>query len=221
MKKVIQAASKYLFAGFSMAVLALLMSLTYSALARIFPDSLINRIWGLVMFDIAAMAWAIAFVFQSETTSQYATAAIGFVVGFIGTLGMVAAEVILSSGMVQAQDIGQWMVYGFIIVTALHAGLTYAHHATGSEIHGQIEIGIARGEIITEARKTATAQLDENKRELSRTITQDILSQVKRDLGLIEADPQMPFLPKEATTALPAPLAKDEPKSADYPFRPE
>lgn len=237
MKKVIQSASKYIFAAFCIAVLGLLMSLTYSGLTRIFPDSLINRIWGLVMFDIAAMAWAISFTFNSETTNQYAIAAVGFVVSFVGTSGIVAAEVMLSSGAVQTNDINQWMVYGFIIVTTLHAALTYAHHATGAEMHQQIEIGIARGEIVTEARKKATQQLDESKTELAHTITADIVSQVKRDLGLIEADPNMPFLPKELTAPLPRPIEatpkpeneplyhpvalnkKDKPESAQPPFQ--
>ena len=197
MKKVLQAASKYIFAAFGVAVLALLMSLTYSALARIFPDSLINRMWGLVMFDIAAMCWAVAFVFASETTGQYATAAIGFVVGFIGTLGMVAAEVALSSGVIETGDISQWMVYGFIVVTALHAALLYAHHATAADIHEKINVGIARGEIVTTAIQQATRELDESKAQLAVTIHNDIVSQVKRDLGLMEADPEMPFLPKD------------------------
>lgn len=197
MKKVLQAASKYIFAAFGVAVLALLMSLTYSALARIFPDSLVNRMWGLVMFDIAAMCWALSFVFGSESTGQYATAAIGFVVAFIGTLGMVAAEVILSSGQTEAGDIGKWMTYGFIIVTALHAALLYAHHATAPDIHEKINIGIARGEIVTTAIQQATRELDESKAELAVTIHRDIVSQAKRDLGLIEADPKMPLLPKD------------------------
>lgn len=197
MKKVLQAASKYIFAAFSVAVLALLMSLTYSALARIFPDSLVNRMWGLVMFDIAAMCWALSFVFGSESTGQYATAAIGFIVGFVGTLGMVAAEVVLSSGQIEAGDIGKWMTYGFIVVTALHAALLYAHHATAPDIHEKINVGIARGEIVTEAIQQATKQLDEQKAELAYSIHNDIVSQVKRDLGLIEADPKMPIIPAE------------------------
>jgi hypothetical protein len=138
MKKVLQNASKYIVGAFGIAVLALLMSLTYSALARIFPDSLTNRMWGLVMFDIAAMCWALAFVFTSESTGQYASAGIGFIVGFVGTLGMVAAEVALSSNYVESGEIGEWMVYGFIIVTALHAALLYAHHATAPDNHEKI-----------------------------------------------------------------------------------
>lgn len=221
MKKVFQTASKYLFGAFGIAVLALLMSLTYSALARIFPDSLVNRAWGLVMFDIAAIAWALAFVFDSESTGQYATAALGFVVAFVGTLGMVAAEVILSSGQIEAGDIGRWMVYGFIVVTALHAGLLYAHHATAPEIHERINVGIARGEIVSEAIAQATKQLDEQKAELAHTIHNDIVSQVKRDLGLIPADPQMPILPARRTyqqTVMPILDTQDKPDAAHDPF---
>jgi len=215
MKKVLQTASKYIFGAFGVAVLALLMSLTYSALARIFPDSLVNRAWGLVMFDIAAMAWALAFVFGSESTGQYATAALGFVTGFFGTLGMVAAEVVLSSGQVESGDIGKWMVYGFIIVTALHAALLYAHHATAPNIQEKINIGIARGEITTEAINQATRQLDEEKAQLAHTIHNDIVSQVKRDLGLIPADPLMPILPDEARYQSVTPRVEEAPKTGN------
>ena len=225
MKKVLQTASKYIFAAFGIAVLALLMSLTYSALARIFPDSLVNRMWGLVMFDIAAMCWALSFVFGCESTGQYATSAIGFIVGFVGTLGMVAAEVALSSGMIETGDIGKWMVYGFIIVTAMHAGLLYAHHATAPDIHEKINVGIARGEIVTEAINKATSQLDESKAELAHTITADIVSQVKRDLGLIPADPQMPIIPadpkrKYQQTSFVPDVLEEQPKPG-APFRDE
>jgi apolipoprotein N-acyltransferase len=211
MKKVLQTASKYIFAAFGVAVLALLMSLTYSALARIFPDSLTNRMWGLVMFDIAAMCWALSFVFGSESTGQYATSAIGFIVAFVGTLGMVGAEVMLSSGQIVSDDIGKWMVYGFIIVTALHAALLYAHHATAPDIHEKINVGIARGEIVTTAIQQATRELDESKAELAVTIHRDIVSQVKRDLGLSPAEGTV-FKPRKyQQTTIPA-ILDDKPE---------
>lgn len=225
MKKVIGKASGYIFAAFGVAVLGLLMTLTYQALQRIFPTSFSNQIWGLVLFDIAALCWAIAFVFKSETTTQYAVAAIGFIVGFLGTLGMVAAEVMLSGQRLVETDaarIGQWIVYGFIGTTALHAALLYAHHAGGAEIHGQIEVGIARGEIVTEARKQATRALDEGKAELAHVLTQDIVAQVKRDLGLTPVT-GTPFEPKKAETPAltlptPTPQPQDEPQAAKVPF---
>jgi hypothetical protein len=187
MKKVLGTMSKFVGGIFSLAVLALLMSLTYGALQRIFPGNFTNQMWGLVMFDIAAMCWALIFVFQSKSTAQYAAAGTGFLVGFVGTLGMVAAEVILSGqdlAQIDTGEIGKWMIYGFIVVTALHAALVYIHHGTAPEIAEQINVGVARGEVVSQAIKDATHTIEAEKQELSRAIYLDIVSQVKRDLGL-------------------------------------
>lgn len=177
----------FIAAGFSIAVLALLMSLTYGALQRIFPDSFSNQMWGLVMFDIAAMCWALMFVFQSKSVGQYASSGIGFIVAFVGTLGMVAAEVILSGkdlAQIDTAQIGKWMIYGFIIVTAIHALLVYIHHGTAPEIAEQINVGVARGEVVSTAISNATKAIEAEKEELSQAIYNNIISQVKRDLGL-------------------------------------
>jgi hypothetical protein len=187
MKKVLAGMSKFVAAGFAIAMLGLLMSLTYAALQRIFTDNFANQIWGLVLFDIAAMAWALTFVFQSRSVGQYASAGIGFLVGFIGTLGMVAAEVMLSGqdlAQIDTAQIGRWMIYGFIGATALHAALVYIHHMTSPEISEQISVGIARGEVVSEAISNATKTIEAEKHQLSQAIYNDIVSQVKRDLGL-------------------------------------
>lgn len=191
MKKVLGAMSKFVFAGFALSVLILLMTLTYGALGKLFPGNFANQMWGLVMFDIAAMCWALAFVFQSKSTGQYAASAIGFVVGFVGTLGMVAAEVMLSGqdlASIDTSQIGKWMTYGFIIVTALHAALVYAHHAMAPEVSEQISIGIARGEVVTQAISNATKTIEAEKQELSKVLYNDIIGNVKRDLGLYPVD---------------------------------
>ena len=191
MKKVLGAMSGFVAAAFGLAILGLLMSLTYGALQRIFPTSFINQVWGLILFDIAAMAWALTFVFQSKSTGQYASAGIGFVVGFVGTLVMVAAEVILSGqdlAQIETGEIGRWMVYTFIIATALHAALVYIHHGTAPEIAEQINVGVARGEVVTQAITDATKTIEAEKHELSQAIYHDIVSQVKRDLGMSPVD---------------------------------
>lgn len=206
MKKVLASMSGVIAALFAIGVLALLMTLTYGALTKIFPDSFSNQMWGLVMFDIAAMCWAVIFVFQSKSTMQYAAAGIGFVVAFIGTLGMVAAEVILSSAQLtqaDTQEIGKWMTYGFIAVTAIHAALVYLHHASAPDIHEQINVGVARGEIVTEAIRQATNALEIEKTELATNIRNDIISQVKRDLNLTPADGTV-FQPKRLDVPSPA-----------------
>jgi hypothetical protein len=207
MKKVLGKMSGFIAALFSIAVLALLMSLTYGALQRLFPGNFANQMWGLVMFDIAAMCWALIFVFQSKSTVQYAAAGLGFVVAFLGTLLMVAAEVMLSGqdlAQVNVGEIGRWMVYGFITVTAIHAALVYIHHASAPEISEQISVGVARGEVTSQAISDAAKTIESQKHELSRAIYFDIVSQVKRDLGMIEADPQMPIIPRQYEQTAPA-----------------
>jgi hypothetical protein len=206
MKKVLGNITKYIFGAFGIAILGLLMSLTYQALGRIFPGSFSNQLWGLILFDIGAICWALAFVFASETVQQYAVSAIGFLTGFLGTLLMVGAEVVLGQNLIttNTQEIGQWMVYGFIGATALHAILLYAYHAGGQEIKQRIDVGIAKGEITTEAINQATKTLDEEKAMLAKTLKQDILSQVKRDLGLYPVE-GTPFERKEQTTIEPLP----------------
>jgi hypothetical protein len=186
MTKVLGQSARYIFGLFGAAVLALLMSLTYQALGRIFPQSFANQIWGLVLFDIAAIVWALAFIFASFTIQQYAAAGIGFTVAFVGTLGMVAAEVTLAGNLVEvdAAKIGQWLVYGFIGVTVIHAALLWLHHFGAAEIHQRVELGIARGQITTEATKQAVHSLDVEKQTLARSIYGEIYNTVLRDLGV-------------------------------------
>ena len=188
MKKLFAAIAGIIFGAFGIGVLGLLISLTYSALGRIFPDNFENQMWGLVLFDIATIAWFLAFVFQSHSLAQYAAAGVGFLTGLVGTIGMVAAEVTLSSGTLTGKtdtsQIGQWMVYAFIAATIIHVILIYAHHGGSPEISQKINTGIARGEIVDQAMKDAVKQLDVEKAALAQDITEDILSQVKRDLQL-------------------------------------
>jgi len=197
MKKVLGAMSGIIFAVFSIAILGMLMSFTWGALGKLFPNSFVNQMWGMIMFDIAAMCWALAFVFKSSSVGQYAASGIGFIVAFAGTLLMVTAEVIMGGQtFVQNNNMGQYMVYGFVIVTAIHAALIYLHHASAPEIHEKINIGIARGEITTEAIRQATSELDAQKADLARSISQTISDGVKRDLNIpIAVQPGVGFVP--------------------------
>ncbi|HNQ94422.1 MAG TPA: hypothetical protein PKK96_09715 [Anaerolineales bacterium] len=213
MKKVLGKAAGILFAAFGIAILGLLMSLTFGALGKLFPDNFTNQVWGLVLFDIAAMIWGLTFVFKCESTMQYAVAAIGFVAAFVGTLGMVAVEVLLSGQeYVEVQSwVGQWMVYGFIIVTAIHAALLYAHHASAPDIHEKINVGIARGEIMTAAITQATNRLEVEKESLARSLHDGIVAQVKRDLGISTSNHvlDLPALPVNESMPYPVTFAKE------------
>jgi hypothetical protein len=216
MKKVLGAIAGIFFAAFCVGVIGLMISLTYGAVQRIFPNSFSNQMWGLVIYDIATLAWGMAFVFKSHSLGQYAAAGTGFLVGLIGTLGMIAAEVTLSGqsltgGTVDTVQIGQWMVYAFIGCTAIHVILIYAHHAAGPEIAQQISTGVARGQIRDKAIKDAEKQLEVETAALAQDITADIVASVRRDLQLpIPADPRMPFLPADPRRyELPYPIQED------------
>lgn len=100
------------------------------------------------------------------------------------------------------------MVYGFVIMTAIHSALLYAHHSAAPNIHEKINVGIARGEIVTEAITQATKTLEAEKSALAQSIHADIVNQVKRDLGLHRSQVlDLPALPVE--NPYPVTLAKD------------
>ena len=187
MKKVFGAIAKIAFTLFTLGVFGMLMAYTFSALGRLFPGDIGNQIWGMILFDIAAIVWALAFVFESRSLGQYALAAVGFLTAFVGTVGMVAAEVILAGGQfAEAEsEIGKWMTYGFILVTVLHVSLLYAHHAAAPEVDEQIRVGVARGEIVSHAINEAEKGLDTQKAALAQAITADIIGRVARDLSLM------------------------------------
>jgi hypothetical protein len=212
MNKVLKRASMYLFGAFGLAVFGLVISLTYSALAIIFPNDLVNHIWGLVLFDISAVAWGLAFVYLSETVAQYAIAALGFLAGFGGTLIMIAAAVLMSGGLAVDASISRWVSYGFIVVSVIHLALLYAHQANKPSIHEQIEVGIARGGIVAAAIQKAVAELDEQQEQLARMIYGDIVDRVKRELGLgapalptrLAIPPAAPTLPPRIISSAPS-----------------
>lgn len=197
MKKVFGAIAKIAFTLFTLGVFGMLMAYTFSALGRLFPGDIGNQIWGMILFDIAAIVWALAFVFESRSLGQYALAAIGFLTAFVGTVGMVAAEVLLAGGQFaeQAQEISKWMTYGFILVTILHVSLLYAHHAAAPEVDEQIRVGVARGEIVSHAINEAEKGLDTQKAQLAQAITADIIGRVARDLSLQAYTPRVLDLP--------------------------
>lgn len=129
MKKIMPHVAGVFFAIFSLAVIALLMSYTFSALAYIFPDDFIAQMMGMVLFDIAALAWLGAFIYLSKSIMQYAFAFIGFVFGLGGSLAMVAIDVMLGGQeLIKAPDwINSALVYGFIFAAIVHVILTYAY----------------------------------------------------------------------------------------------
>jgi hypothetical protein len=207
MGSVLKSISKFVIGAFSIAIIGMMFTFTYGALGRIFGGNIVYVMFGLMLFDIATLCWGITFIFQSKGVTQYAVAAMGFVVGLLGTLSMIGAEVMLN-GMtpeqIAASTIPMYMRYGFIVIAAIHVVLVYIHHGSAPEISEQINIGVAVSSVTDRAQKKATQQMTVMEDQLAGVIMLRILDDAMR--GLSEANGRqiiMPGLP--ASQALPQP----------------
>lgn len=186
MKKVMQPVAAVFFALFGMLVIALLMSYTFEALAFIFPDNFTSQIMGMVLFDVAAIAWILAFIYLCKSIMQYAFAFIGFVFALIGTLLMVAIDVMLGGQeMIEAPAwINEALIYGFIAAAIVHVILVYAYKLAAPEISADISLGIETANIIEEAMKQAEDELLRERGAMGRVIAPRLMNDVRRNLGL-------------------------------------
>jgi len=207
MKKVLKPLAGILFTAFIVGMFLLVISLTFSALGRIFPDNFTNQIVGLVLFDLAALAWGLAFVYRSESVFQYGIAALGFLVGLAGTVVMVASEVMLSASNLTTPPewIGKAMTYGFIGAAVIHLILGYAHAATSPDVDAQIRLGASQAEITSEAIRQAEAELESRRAALGDIIRPRLVAGIKRNLNLPVSDLEYDAL--EVIEAKPKPQA--------------
>lgn len=195
MKKILPTLAGMIFGAFLIGMFGLVISLTFSALGRIFPGNFANQLIGLVLFDIAALAWGLSFVYKSKSVGQYALAAIGFIVGLAGTMVMIASEVMLS-----AQDlatppewIGKTMTYAFIGAAVIHLVLGYLHNAASPEVDASIRLGAAQAEIMSEAIKQAELELDTNREVMGSVIRARLVADIRRDLRLPMSEESSPL----------------------------
>ncbi len=162
MSKLIGSYIKPLFAAFSVAVFAAVMFYSWRALSIIFPDDLLGQIFGLLLFDMAALLWFGALVFLSVTIGEYVTASFGFMVGLLGSVGLIAIEVSISIGLVTESAIAKPLTYIFIVVMVGHVVLLYARHASGEEFTAEISRGIERAKILQKAERQAARMIEKN-----------------------------------------------------------
>lgn len=186
MKKIMPHVAGVFFSLFGIGVIALLMSYTFSALAHIFPDNFTAQAMGMILFDIAALAWLGAFIYLCKSVMQYAFAFIGFAFGLGGSLAMVAMEVMLGGQeLIEAPAwVNQALIYGFIGAAVVHVVLYYAYKLFAPEISADISLGIETAEITDEAMKQAEAQLLRDRSRLGGTIAPRLITNVRRNLGL-------------------------------------
>jgi hypothetical protein len=186
MKKLIPHIASVFFSLFSAGVIVLLMTYTFQALARVFPDNLIAQGMGMILFDLAAIAWLGAFIYLCRSIMQYAFAFIGFIIGLLGTLGMVAIEVMLGGQTLMEPPAwtNQALIYGFIGAAVAHVILFYAYKLSAPEISAEISLGVETANITEEALKQAEEALLSQRNSLGGVIAPRLVSNVRRNLGL-------------------------------------
>jgi hypothetical protein len=186
MKKIMPHIAAVFFSLFGLAIIILLMSYTFSALAFIFPSDFIAQVMGMTLFDIAALAWLSALIYLSKSIMQYAFSFIGFMAGLAGSLAMVAIDVMLGGQkMIEAPAwINSALVYGFIGAAVTHVILIYAYKLAEPEISANISLGIETANITEEAMKQAEGVLLRERGALGNVIAPRLVDNVRRNLGL-------------------------------------
>lgn len=184
MKKLVPFIAAFFFAVFVLGIFAAMMFYSWQGLANIFPDDLLGQGFGMLNFDVAALVWFSAMVYRSRSIGQYVVSFIGFMVGLVGTLGLIGIEVGLSSGMLVRADMVKPLTYIFIGVLVGHVVLIYAHHASAPEMAADISLGVEKAKITGRAEEAATRYLTDNIEGLSQPIAAELIKRVKDDLNL-------------------------------------
>lgn len=184
MIKLLGPLAKTLFALFILAVFAGVMYYSFNALGMIFPGDLAGQLFGMVLFDVAALVWFLVFVKECHSTMQYVFSAIGFMLGLVGTLGLVGIEVGISSGMLEAATMAKPLSYIFIVALIGHLLLTYAFHAAAPDIAADISLGVERAKILDRAQNDADKMLEQNQHLLAEPLAADHVARIMRMLNL-------------------------------------
>jgi hypothetical protein len=186
MKKIMPNIAAVFFSLFGVGVIILLASYTFQALANIFPNNFTAQVMGMILFDVAAIAWLSAFIYLCKSIMQYTFAFIGFGFGLAGTLGMVAIEVMLGGQQMIKPPawVNEALIYGFIGAAVAHVVLFYAYKLAAPEISADISLGIETANITEEAMKQAESVLLSQRGALGGVIAPRLVNNVRRNLGL-------------------------------------
>lgn len=185
MKRVTPYVGKIVFSLFMIGAIIFLLSLSWSALSRVFPDSFINQIFGLAMFDIAALAWLAAFIYVAEGFNQRSISLVMFGISLIGTVSLVGLEIALSTGWLAYADIATPLAILLTVMVAGHVTAIYLMHLFDPDVASKIERRADIDQIIAQAQTDATAELDRLRPILAREIAQGMVDEAKRELGFL------------------------------------
>lgn len=184
MKKLFPHIVAVLFAVFIVGVIAAMMLYSWQGLGKVFPNDLLGQGFGMLLFDLAALIWFGVLIYRCFSTGQYVISFLGFLVGLLGSLGLIGIEIGLSSGLFEVGSMQEPLTYIFIGVLAGHVVLVYAHHASAPEVSADISLGIEKAKITDKAQAAVEQKINERIDELASPIADALMRGVLQDLKI-------------------------------------
>jgi hypothetical protein len=202
-KNVMLKLAQMAFIAFGLVVFALMLSFSFSALGRVYPNNLPNQLMGLALFDLGAVVWMLVFIYKAKGSWQRAGAFALFLADFSGSLGLVAIEVLLGGqSYVKVADwVGQALVYIFIAAIALNLIGVYFQHFTEPAVQSEIENQSMADEIEEEARRQAGESNKLNLRDLGKQLAHRMQNDVRVRLSLPALADDLFGVPVQVTAA--------------------
>ena len=147
------------------------------------PNNLWLQLMTVMLFDGAAIVWAIMFVTQAKSTSQWAFSAVGFVIGLLGAVLMAAGELILGQNLVTFSDptrLGWILITAVITACVTHVTLIYLYHFSDPMVKNRIEIQQKVAAKIERAHLDARNMLDRETSQLDTGIWDSVIEAAKQ-----------------------------------------
>jgi hypothetical protein len=204
MKKLIGPFAKVFGAIFTVGVFVIIISLSYAAIGRIFPNSLFDQVTGMLLFDAAAVVWFLTFIGNCKSVSQYVFSGLGFGLGVLGSIGLIGIEVGISSGMLTAADMVKPLTYVFISAAVGHLLLTYMFHGSAPEISSEISMGVELAKLEDEGMRQAELQVQQNMQLLGNVISNRIYARLMTQMNLPSNILEANMLPMDNTLHVPS-----------------
>lgn len=205
MSKLFGVIAQIAFYVFVVIVGAWTISLTLAEVRAILPGDPLTPYFALALFDGGAIAWLGAWLKVARGVFQKAIALLLLVLD-LGGVVLLSAGRLLGGGQTMTdvpETLGQTVVYGVIIYTALNLIAAYAFHVMDPENIEEIETGILEDTLREEALNQAKANVEAQAQALGAILAARATGRLKYKLRLPIGDTEIAALDGEALPALP------------------
>ncbi len=186
MNKLIATIGKIVFYAFVLVVFLWTASLTLGEVKEILPGDALTPFFALALFDGGAIAWLFAWTGHARGLAQRSISIIMLVVDLLGVVLLSAAR-LFTGGQTLAdapEMIGVYVVWGIIGATLANLAAVYAFHIADPDVIDSIETGLLVDTLRDEARKQATANIEQQAQQLGAIMAARATGQLKYNLRL-------------------------------------